>query len=346
MKRSNNFDLLRIFATVAVIFIHVNAIFFVDRSTSIDIKSAEYIVESLINIATRYSVPVFVMISGAFILNNPNNSNAKLFYKKVGYKIGLYFLLAMITVLLIDEIIIVINHGNIFIPLIQILAGLYSNYWYMFMLMGIYILTPFVLMIKENISDKTYLYLSVILSVWSCGSQAVSSYRISYAIGVVFAYLSYFIMGDILCNYINRKIKLLHVCCIFLILITFIIRCTGFSLYLFDPFTNFFSPTIILYSYCVFLIFKYWKFSLDIQNISKYMLGVYLFHTFILNLLKNTLIQASIKYGEIVSIIIGGIIVFIISLICAIIFDKMWAFFSDNCGLGSKWNSLRIWKDN
>ena len=86
--RYNSYDLLRIFSAISVIIIHVNAHFFGSRAGAPS-SSLYYVAESLLNIVTRFSVPAFIMISGAFILGNPANRDYIYFYKKSSYKIFL-----------------------------------------------------------------------------------------------------------------------------------------------------------------------------------------------------------------------------------------------------------------
>ena len=85
-NRSNNLDLLRIVATISVIVIHVNYQFFQFRYQSPQFE-VNYVVQSSLNLITRFSVPAFVMLSGYFILNNAANSDIKSFYKKSSYKV-------------------------------------------------------------------------------------------------------------------------------------------------------------------------------------------------------------------------------------------------------------------
>ena len=71
INRQSNFDLLRIISTFAVVLIHVNA----TVANSNNISLVGFNICSLINIITRFSVPCFVMLSGAFILNNEKNAD-------------------------------------------------------------------------------------------------------------------------------------------------------------------------------------------------------------------------------------------------------------------------------
>ena len=71
--RESNFDLLRILCAFAVIAIHVSGQF-VGAMTS-DLSYARVEFESILNstlwnVLSRFAVPCFVMLSGAFILSN------------------------------------------------------------------------------------------------------------------------------------------------------------------------------------------------------------------------------------------------------------------------------------
>ena len=93
--RQNNYDLLRIISTIAVILIHVNWRYFGSVYTMSETSFA-WSMEAIINIVTRFSVPVFMMLSGAFILQNAENGNAVFFYKKSLKKIFIPFVLAVL----------------------------------------------------------------------------------------------------------------------------------------------------------------------------------------------------------------------------------------------------------
>ena len=143
--RENNYDLLRIISTFAVILIHVNA-FFIYRAA--DHSSVLYWVESAINIVTRFSVACFAMLSGAFLLSSPKNKDYKTFYKKTFSKIFLPFIVISILLFLFSEGSRIISHASLWPPLEKILIGVYYNLWFMFMLFGLYIFVPYIWMVK------------------------------------------------------------------------------------------------------------------------------------------------------------------------------------------------------
>lgn len=104
MNRENQYDLLRIIATIAVILIHVNYIFFQYHWMSPSLDSINYVVESFLNVVTRFSVPCFVLLSGAFILRDGRNRSFRTFYRKAGYKIFLPLLGVILFLLCLDEV--------------------------------------------------------------------------------------------------------------------------------------------------------------------------------------------------------------------------------------------------
>ena len=83
-KRDNNLDLLRIIAAIMVIVQHVLAIYIYRLDNNLD---GYYETANIYFSMSVYAVPIFVMLSGAFLLSDPQNSNYIYFYKKMRKKI-------------------------------------------------------------------------------------------------------------------------------------------------------------------------------------------------------------------------------------------------------------------
>lgn len=338
--RYNNYDLLRIISTIAVIFIHVNYQYFRNYSDTPSL-SILYIIESLINIIMRFSVPAFVMISGAFNLNI-KNANAGEFYKKTTWKIFVPSFGAIILFLIIDEGKAILIGTSKFSPIKSIITGGYYNLWFLYMLAGLYLLTPLLVKMKQSISKKSYAISAAILMIWAVGSQAVSSERVAYAIGVVFAFLGYYVLGDVILNdelQLNYKKGLYFTVASIMFLITFIIRYMGVSYYLFNAYTNFFSPTIVIASICIFAGFKQIDVKRDLSWLSGKTLYIYLFHAItyraIFKLLGN--IQGSLELIAIPAVVV---MTFAVALGIAIIYDRYW---KSRTAWKNKWYSMDIW---
>ena len=286
-KRNNSLDLLRILSCVSVIIIHCNAHYFIDNSTPPVnlLNSPDYIIQSILNIATRFSVPCFIMISGAFILSNKDNSDLKAFYCKSMYKTFFPMIpIAFVLYLAYGIKQCVFDHEYLK-PIKMVFLGNQFSYWFMYMLLFIYILTPFILIIKQNITKRAYEISAVFMMIWACISQILSSQKSGITIGVVFAFISYYMIGNIIYENVynenNEKQSnpTKYLCISFvMIVITFIARFLGSTYYLFNAFVSFFSPTIIVLSICVFRAFCSIKLKKDLSFFSSQTFYMYLLH--------------------------------------------------------------------
>lgn len=344
LNRKSNYDLLRILATIAVIIIHANFHFFINRYET-PILSIEYSIESFLNIITRFSVPVFVMLSGAFNLNNPKNGDAIFFYKKITWKIGWPTFLAMLIFLLIDETYnLLFGKGikTILESAMSILLGGYAL-WYLFVLIWIYLVTPLLIKLKNNISIKSYRNLGIGLMIFAILSQSISEYKISYTLGTACAFLAYYILGDLLINSKTKRIPpvLCLLISIAMVGITWYIRYKGFILYTYVTYRNFFSPTIVVISIFVILFFKQVKISFNLSYLSRITFYMYLFHSIVLNgIYTMFMVRYFETINELLAILIATIITIIMSLLIAIIADKIWMQLNI---LKQKWYSARFW---
>jgi surface polysaccharide O-acyltransferase-like enzyme len=346
-NRENGLDLLRILSALAVILIHVNALYFRARS-NLNCIDATLHVESIINIVTRFCVPSFVMISGAFVLNNQKNADIRAFYRKSLYKIFLPFFVALGIFLLFDEARCIIDGNlNALVPIKRAILGGYYNLWYMYMLLGLYMLTPFIIKLKQKLTDKQFCTMSVVMCIWAVVSQALSAQEAAYTIGVVFAYTSYYTLGSVLMT-AKKKVSfgknlLLVLVALLMYAITFLVRYRGVSYYLFNAYKNFFSPTIMIASICIFKLFLNLNIKKDLSKFSGYTFYIYLFHTIIYKSLNEVLISRLPFKNELAIIVVLSIATFILALIAAVIYKKIWDF-ANRKGLEKKWNSMKIWE--
>lgn len=126
---------------------------------------------------TRMAVPLFVMLSGAFVLADARNRNFKYFYKKsivklgiptfgwsvgyVAYKYLFYIGIAFSSGRSMDSI--------LWIPPIKnALAGQpYYHLWYLYMLVGLYALVPLLIRFRERSDSGTFLFVALSMCVVS-----------------------------------------------------------------------------------------------------------------------------------------------------------------------------------
>ena len=231
-ERASNFDLLRIVCAIGVVLLHVSTIFMNDITNEITTNGflgSNLWVVSLYYVMPRFAVPCFVMLSGAFILEDDRNANFKWFYKKVWRKIGIPTILfsAGYTVFSVIKEVVIAN-GNItasmFIePVKYWLIGYpYYHMWYLYMLFGLYFMTPIIILVKQNISIKTFEKAAWILLLLGCISGMINTYCYFWDLSYSFCYLGYFMLGYLLKNkYSNQKNQFYGV---IMILISFFIE--------------------------------------------------------------------------------------------------------------------------
>ena len=67
--------------------------------------------------------------------------------------------------------------------------------WYMYMLIGLYILAPVVIRFKNSISEKSFYKITHVFLAFASISMWTSSFRLSWDVGRSFEYLGYFMVG-------------------------------------------------------------------------------------------------------------------------------------------------------
>ena len=142
-QRINFLDYLRVFAIFFVIMIHVSA----QNWYKIDVNDFFWQTFNFYDSISRWSVPVFVMISGALFLNK--DIIISQIYKK-------YILRLMISFLVWSAFYCFL--GNRSLSLKNILNGEY-HMWFIFMIIGLYMLSPIIREIVKNKKIMKYFLL-------------------------------------------------------------------------------------------------------------------------------------------------------------------------------------------
>lgn len=340
-KRESNYDLLRIISTFTVILLHVNAIFI-----NFDCMYDGYnnIIKAAVDILTRFAVPCFVMSSGAFLLNNAKNKNFKEFYAKTFYKIGIPFLIAVSLLFLYSVVTCILWKGDLLKVVRDLLAGDIYNLWFMYMLVGLYIVTPIIIRFKESVSNKAYIITSIVWMFFAIVSQLTTTYKLAYSFGVVFSYLAYFILGNVL--YENcRKYKnsiLFFLASILTFAFVFIFRfITGFNEkdYILNQYKVSFIPSIVLASVFLFIAFSNIKINTDFKKLPEKTYIIYLYHSFVYNMIFIIMDNIGIPINEMVTIPVVTILTFVISWVVSTVYLKIWQALEKKFSLKEKWFS-------
>lgn len=325
-NRLNNYDLLRIIAAIAVISIHASARY----------VNPHDIIVLIYYILSRFAVPCFLMLTGALVLSNDKNKEYKYFYTKSFKYIGIptiIFSIFYFCVSMINRILLFIQGNtelnNFYIPINNLLTGSpHFHMWYLYMLIGIYIFIPIVIRFKNSISEKSFKYISYIFMMLCCVFGLTSNHLLNYDLSLSFIYLSYVMIGYQISkeNDINNKKAFIFI--IFGLAIESLIIVLQYyqiSFLKLDIINNF-NPLIALGSIMIFKGFTHLKVNTDLSKLSKMTFNIYLIHAFVLETLFLILNKYALIYYNNSTVIIPSliIIVFIISYILSIIYDKFY----------------------
>lgn len=346
IRRENNYDLLRIIATLAVIMIHVSASY-KDALANPDILGACYTehVETiyLYNVFSRFAVPCFVMLSGAFVLADERNREYRYFYRKIFKNVGIPTLIFSVGYFLFSVAIkaaaIVMNGGawaQLLEPVILLLKGEpYYHMWYLYMMIGVYILVPVIIRFKESVDEKTFSVVAWVFLVVASISVWTGERTVNWDLGDSFCYLGYFMVGyEIRKSRGQRKGNLLGTVMILLggsfeFLIALIqIKChgtsesTGMIKNLIDPQ----CPLVVLASVLIFVGFSCLDLKRGFGFLPKMTFLIYLFHAGVWEVLKRLIVKMWVANGDCRIIIPVAIVTcFIISNLLAILYSRIWS---------------------
>jgi surface polysaccharide O-acyltransferase-like enzyme len=252
---------------------------------------------------TRLGVPLFVMLTGALLLQPAKVEPLGVFFRKRFARIGLPFIFWGIIYFAYDFLVIHQSFSWSFVAQ-GILTGPYYHFWFLYMLVGLYLLTPILRIVIAH-ADRRFLKYFVFL--WLLGPIIVpiptlfGSYHLDANLLTIPWWAGYYFIGAYLITVkIHRSLLYVLLSLGFVLtaagtyLVTLLV---GGSLALF--FQDYFSPTIILASVAFFALLLSVRTQSDqvethhaktnwlLGQISQNTLPIYLFHVMVLEALQN-----------------------------------------------------------
>lgn len=165
-------DLVRVVAIVAVVVIHVLAPVVETKTT--DFGSATWWLADAVNSAMRWSVPVFVMVSGALLLDPAKSVAVRPFYARRLRRVGIP--LAFWTVFYLGFRA-VYDAGGISAgeATKDVLAGSpFLQLYFLFIIVGLYLLTPFLRVLVGAATRRMVTVFAVVMLGMGVADQAFS----------------------------------------------------------------------------------------------------------------------------------------------------------------------------
>ncbi len=289
VSREKNIESLRVVAAMMVVSLHSLASFIIKYIPGWGASNHEWHTELYtalsLGVFARVAVPIFVMISGKYLMDKGLQISAKEFYrtklKRIAYPLVFWGILHSIYN------IIYVQSTTMKSATIDFFKGTpYIHLWYLYMILGLYLIIPILWKVKGKLSPKAYKIFSVVFILIA----PVFEFTMQIQVFQLFTYIGYFTMGDILKDYIvsDKKNKLYLGGYLASILLAI-----GATLYMFSMkitqafvFSSGTIYTTTIATICLFIFFNGLKNKETILNkISKYTLGIYCIHHVILDVI-------------------------------------------------------------
>lgn len=323
-KKNGGYDIdtamMRVIASFFVVLIHASGI--------------QTISEIFCNSISRFSVPVFVIISGYYMLPHKKDirsivrKSLRLFALMIAWS-GLYFCY---------ELICKQREQVVLLDILTYLLTEPAHLWYFYAAITLYLFTPFLHVFCKNATREEWRYAlalsfflgSFVVTALRFGispmlSAIVDRMKVPYTLGFTFLYL----LGGYLHKYFvcGRRIRItLYFLGVLGVVTTFVgtllLPKYGFQN---DLLLSFFAPNVMVPAVAFFVFVRQFFGSHMIQSIyirrllhraADATLGIYLFHPFLF-----TIIQKNTLYQENVGVLIILLRALIVWLVSALIVD-------------------------
>lgn len=207
--REYEYSLLRVICCAAVVVLHTGSIYLAGWTPDMPglLRTAAGLLQSL----TRNAVPLFVMLSGAFLLPDDRNQKPGYFYRKSFRKLGIptlvfsAFYVAYAYAVLLGKIYIKHTAGTelLWEPLKLWLEGVpYFHMWFMYMLMGLYAVVPFLVRLRSRLGERQWFAAGIFCLA---AGMALSKWRVLPWIFQWTLYVGYFMLGAAIRRHFREK---------------------------------------------------------------------------------------------------------------------------------------------
>jgi surface polysaccharide O-acyltransferase-like enzyme len=249
-------DLIRTIAIVGVILLHAARDLTIQQMGQFEI--VRWVTVDIYQSLGRVGVPLFVMLTGALLLQPSKNESISGFFKKRWARIGLPFIFWGAVYFAYDFF--VLNHAITANAIVQgILTGPYYHFWYLYMLMGLYLLTPILRILVAHAENKILKYFTIL---WFLGASIIpfagllTTYHLDSNVLTITGMVGYFVLGAVLLTVKMRRSVVAMIMAIGIALTvigTYALAATvgGGTMFFFQEYL---SPTMILASVMLFLL--------------------------------------------------------------------------------------------
>jgi surface polysaccharide O-acyltransferase-like enzyme len=191
------FDTLRVISTYAVVWLHVSAPVVTNCHP---IGTGVWWIGNAADAFSRWCVPIFVMMSGALLLSQSSESDPLGFYRRRAVKLLvplLFWSLFYIGWTSYQE-----GQVDVYRAAKSVIAGYpYYHLWYLYMIIGLYAMTPFLSQLASGSSPRLMVLLIVLCFSMASIDSLLSPFKKASAVtfvGLWLPYVAYYLAGHYL----------------------------------------------------------------------------------------------------------------------------------------------------
>lgn len=333
-------DLLRVFATLAVIVLHLAA----NPVSSLSVTTQAWQIANLYDGLVRWCVPVFVMLSGMFMLDpkRPLPLSKLLFHNCLRILTALFFWTWVYA--FVDNG--VYSPAGLWSAALQTLQmGEYHfHLWFLYMILGLYLVTPILRAFCKGASRNdfhyffliAFLFASLLPTAFSLWPNATRFFHIWYdrlSIRLVLGYVGLYVAGYYLKEY---TISRLAEAVIYVLgVLGAVATVWGTSLLsrqagrFVQPLYEYTSPNVVCFAVAIVVLFRYVLGVSEersrrqrLSGVAKITFGIYLVHELFILLLRFFGVTP-LSFSIVASIPVLTAVVFLCSFALAWLFSKI-----------------------
>ncbi len=290
-KRDAGFDVMRIMASFMVVMLHVSGSYW----SCVDVNSREFVILTVFNGMARCAVPLFIMISGRFLLNPEKEENAGTIVRRCR-KMLICFCVWSVFYGCQSVVFHFLTGKDVDWQMIEnMLERIYQGHyhmWYLWMLLGLYLITPICRQIVKDRKLTRYLLIlcmvfNVIVPMLGTPWDALKRTYFPFTSYVGYYIAGYYISVEKPLEWLAKGFKRTWLICTGGVGLLYIIVMTLYECRESETYTEqyFYAESIgvVLYSVAIFMTFcmmQERQSSQTLRIVAGSTFFVYLFHPF------------------------------------------------------------------
>ena len=314
---SKNIDLLKCIACILVIINHTSS-YLLTNENYLSFYKIEFVL-------CRIAVPIFIMCTGYLMCTK--ELKGKDILKKI--------LKVFIPLFLLSGLIYFLQHKTIDVLFLRnfIATPIIEPFWYIYMLIGLYLIMPFLNFITKNASTKEHIFLvSIILIIPALLKLFSLEFSAYWFLAIPTYSIGYYLMGSLFYK-IHDQIKYAKLSGI----LFFILYVIGIIFYTNDHLELYNIDSLLLISMSILFMNFILGFKIKHQHkfltlISASSLYIYLFHPLLQNkIYELSIFQNLLSFNYIIGILFYQLTVFLVcfllAYLCNFIMSKVSKFY-------------------